>query len=93
MGRFAEAEAPPKARTSGGIEGCAVSQLLASPLIDDDDRAAIRGHLANLRLSDRAVAEWLTHLGAEDITGWAVTQPMLLRHRSGRCCGGVGKVR
>lgn len=94
MGRFAEAPAPPVLRTTNGAEGCAVTRLLNCPDIDDDDRAVILEHLRAPHLySDNAVAQWLTSLGSEDLTGWKITQPMVLRHRGGKCCGGAGKVR
>lgn len=94
MGRFAAAPLPPVTRTTNGKEGCAVTRLLNSDLIDDDDRAVILEHLAaHHRYSDNAIAQWLNDVGAEEITGWKITQPMVLRHRAGKCCQGAGRVR
>jgi hypothetical protein len=93
MGRFSEAAPPALSSASNGKEGCSVTQLLNSDQLDDDDREAINTHLARKRYSDSTVAEWLNALGAEAIVDRKMTPAIVMRHRSGKCCGGAGKVR
>ena len=80
MGKFAEAQPP-----EGFVRWCKVTLL--QQRVDDEDRKAIRGYLANRDLSDKKISEWLNGLG-EDIG-----ETTLNSHRTGKCCNGAGKVR
>jgi len=76
----------PGPRITRGFE-CAMGAVW--PLLDDDDRAALAGWLADRTISDRWVGEQISAA-----TGARINYQMVARHRRGDCdkCRDAGRI-